>query len=614
VNREKILWYANRFRSMRLPEVLHRAEEAYKIRRTPPKSIAAAVLLIDHSNILSLRHDFWSDEVANYCAQKAHETLGGHTFVLGEEWSTLDRDWNTDPSSGYQWPPVPSHKVDYRHSMDADPKWSWEVNRLLYLVPVAFAVDAGLIPRAPAEEFLTSSLTHWISNCPPGRGIQWAASIEAAIRLISMTIVTQSLTDISDSYLDTVGQSVAEHAEWIKRFPSRYSSANNHRVAEICALMAAGSAWSGILTDEERAALETELIVVTQSLFSIDGIGLEQSPTYAGFTMEFIAIAIASGHWQSNHMRDELKQILVRAALALKDFRNEDGTLIRYGDDDEGKVLTVGVPESRYAAAIIQLSKQSLNSRRSGLITYAQGGVSLLRYTDAGQETTWLFDHGSLGFGQIAAHGHADVLSVSLRSGGVDWIVDPGTYKYHGDRRWRSYFRSSAAHNAPQLDGKDSSTMTGDFNWHPSKRAAGSLVYSYSDGEKAYISATHNGYEKLNKGQVARTVERLKESSYRISDEHKGTSELTTAFVLNPDCHVTPREEGWTIQYPGQRYRLEIDVAGSDRNWLVPPDQEAAWYSARFGHKVPTWRVGATAGESEPSHRKLVFNIALVAQ
>jgi hypothetical protein len=58
--------------------------------------------------------------------------------------------------------------------------------------------------------------------------------------------------------------------------------------------------------------------------------------------------------------------------------------------------------------------------------------------TSAGAPEIWCrCDHGPLGFLSVAAHGHADALSLEVRCGGVDVLADPGTYCYHGEREWR---------------------------------------------------------------------------------------------------------------------------------------------------------------------------------
>ena len=56
-------------------------------------------------------------------------------------------------------------------------------------------------------------------------------------------------------------------------------------------------------------------------------------------------------------------------------------------------------------------------------------------------------DGGPHGFLSIAAHAHADALSVEVRHDGVDVLADPGTYCYHGQPEWRQYFRSTLGHN-----------------------------------------------------------------------------------------------------------------------------------------------------------------------
>ena len=74
-------------------------------------------------------------------------------------------------------------------------------------------------------------------------------------------------------------------------------------------------------------------------------------------------------------------------------------------------------------------------------------------------------DGGPHGFLSIAAHAHADALSVEVRHDGVDVLADPGTYCYHGQPEWRSYFRSTLGHNTLELDGADQSTSGGPFLW-----------------------------------------------------------------------------------------------------------------------------------------------------
>ena len=47
----------------------------------------------------------------------------------------------------------------------------------------------------------------------------------------------------------------------------------------------------------------------------------------------------------------------------------------------------------------------------------------------------------------------------------MDILADPGTYCYHGEPAWRSYFRSTIAHNTIELDGRNQSSDGGPFLW-----------------------------------------------------------------------------------------------------------------------------------------------------
>ncbi len=93
-------------------------------------------------------------------------------------------------------------------------------------------------------------------------------------------------------------------------------------------------------------------------------------------------------------------------------------------------------------------------------------------------------DGGPHGYLSIAAHAHADALSVEVRYGGVDILADPGTYCYHGEPEWRSYFRSTIAHNTVELDGQNQSGDGGPFLWlrHANGRETG--VRDAGDGRR----------------------------------------------------------------------------------------------------------------------------------
>ena len=97
---------------------------------------------------------------------------------------------------------------------------------------------------------------------------------------------------------------------------------------------------------------------------------------------------------------------------------------------------------------------------------FGDAGMVLLRDQAHDEDEIWCrCDHGPHGFLSIAAHAHADALSIELRCGGVEVLVDPGTYTYQGEAAWRSYFRSTIGHNCLELAGQDQSVSGGPFMW-----------------------------------------------------------------------------------------------------------------------------------------------------
>lgn len=566
----------------------------------------------ENSRLADAWEPIWSPSVSDSCRNQATDALGGGISIFGHRWSTTHLRWNNDPVTGYEWPSIPAHQIDYRHSEGADPKWVWEINRLLFLVPVAFAIESAMIERQKGEEFLSSVLHRWITETRVGHGPQWSASIEVAIRSIAMTLAFETLKSPDPSLVEAMGRSIRAHSDWIKRFPSAFSSANNHRVAELAALLLLDASWSDILNEQETVQFEQELSTVSGLLFSRDGLGLEQSPTYAGFSLEFLALTLRCRRWRDERSLSRVQSIVSEAAVAITQLSDENGHLMRYGDDDEGKIVTVVASRDDYSKALVKLAVDDVVCRRRGLLTFAAGGLSLLRFTDLGSETTWLFDHGPLGFGEIAAHGHADTLSVSMRSDGVDWIVDAGTYRYHGDREWRTYFRSSRAHNAPQIANRDSSVMTGDFNWDPRKRAVATLVSSHTDGDSASISATHDGYARQGLAEVTRTVHRIAEGRYQITDSCRTSEKMSTGFMINPACDIERENDSFLITHPDSALILGLRVSGYSECELEKPEHESAWFSPEFGVKMPTWRVCAIARPSDDEQNKqLTFEIEL---
>src|SRR5207249_554757 len=93
------------------------------------------------------------------------------------------------------------------------------------------------------------------------------------------------------------------------------------------------------------------------------------------------------------------------------------------------------------APAIAESQPAAAESERPQSQQFPAGGYTVMRSGEGAAEQLLLLDHGPLGYLSIAAHGHADCLSLALHFGGQPVLVDPGTYVYHEQPEWRNYFR-----------------------------------------------------------------------------------------------------------------------------------------------------------------------------
>lgn len=220
-------------------------------------------------------------------------------------------------------------------------------------------------------------------------------------------------------------------------------------------------------------------------------------------------------------------------------------------------------------------------------------------YSDGGyvvfHSARWqvLFDAGPLGLGSLAAHGHADALSVCASLDGKPFLIDTGTYAYHEAPAWRDHFRGTAAHNTVQTDDCHQSEMLGLFLWGRKAKAYFAEVKLSENSAKG----THEGYlpdEHRRQVQVSDT--RLLVEDFLIPN---AMSEFRWHWHFHPRWQITPNEGGWLADDGQTRCQITVEGLPSDAQiTLVRGEGDApsiGWYSPRFGHRVPctTLRVAA---------------------
>jgi hypothetical protein len=219
----------------------------------------------------------------------------------------------------------------------------------------------------------------------------------------------------------------------------------------------------------------------------------------------------------------------------------------------------------------------------------AGAGITLLRASGQ-NEILCRCDGGPRGYLSIA--GHAHFLSVEVRYAGVDILADPGTFSCYAERAWRSYFRSTIAHNTAELGGRSQSAAPGLFTGK--RHAHARQIEVLDDGDIARWTAEHDGYACLDPSALHRRsvlLDRASRSIDIIDQIDGGSHDIRLAFHLGPRVQAQLEEScavlNWsTASTPGAA-RLELPPG---LRWSLhrgETDPILGWYACGLGRRVP---------------------------
>lgn len=617
-------WYLRRLSRMGPQEVAGRVGDAVRRRRwraAPPEGPgvtgARFTAVLPAGTIAALPPDAVKRLVAD-----ADRLMDGHAEFFGVVRDDLtDPDWWFDPKTGRRAPAGYAFDVPYR-SEDAvgDIKQIWEPSRHQYLTQLAAAYAVTGDERY--AERVAAHLRSWWEVNPPLRGVHWISGIELGIRLLSWVWIRRLL----DGWSGAAGlfednpvavRQIWHHQRWLAAFPSRGSSANNHVIAEAAGQFAAACAFDWFPESARwRADALRSLDRHLRGNTYLSGINRELATEYHGLVLELGLAAVAEADAADVPVPASVRLVLLRMTDALAAIVDNRLRPPRQGDADDGYGLVVdGAGTERWGsllatgeavfgrlpwwptvtgtdvrtpllAALVKPAEPSTGRPAERPAHFADAGMTILR----GPEEIWCrCDGGPHGFLSIAAHAHADALSVEVRHDGVDVLADPGTYCYHGQPEWRQYFRSTLGHNTLQLDGADQSVSGGPFLWtrHAETRV---LSVDTSGEDTAAWSAEHDGYEgSVHRRRVELTPARRE---LRVIDEVRGPRRaVRLAFHLGPA--ITADLEGnlarlsWTKDGEDRSAVLELPGQLSWQAHRGETDPVLGWYSAGFGRKEP---------------------------
>lgn len=465
---------------------------------------------------------------ANAAVQGKLQLLGGAEIDCG-----APIDWNRDHKNNIATPMGYSPAIDYRDVRESgDAKWAWEPSRHHHFVLLARAFC-----ETNDERFLQALESQWLSwldQCPFQQGMQWRSPLELGIRLINWAWAWQMVdgaTRFDESTRQRILEVVDLHLYDVTNKYSRGSSANNHLVGEAAGVLVAAAAFPELPKSDERFAAAHDILAreIAHQILP-DGGNAEGTTGYHVFVLQFFTIAglvararqqdFDNAYWERLRQGYNYLAALCAAGGPMPKFNDaDDGYVLDLDNDprDHRPWLAVGAVlfdepqwlhradnhheaaarlfgDAAVAALVEKAEKTPLPELTSQ--AFESAGHYALQAGDEEENVSMIVDCAPLGFGAIAAHGHADALSFTLRSNGRELLTDPGTYDYFTYREWRDHYRKTATHNTITIDGEDQSEMLGLFLW--GQRATANCVKFNVTDEKSEFVGMHDGYESLS--------------------------------------------------------------------------------------------------------------------
>ncbi|MFL6582802.1 MAG: alginate lyase family protein [Burkholderiales bacterium] len=634
------VWHVNRLRCMTPAEMPYRLMRAVSARAQSTRLFFGPMIL--PAPDLMAASKFWIHHPARIdpepYIEAADRIAAGRLdiFALRDLEIGTPPLWNRDPKSGIEAPRSFGKLLNYRNpKLVGDIKYLWEPNRHLHLVTLAQAYV--LNHDAVYLQVIRQHLESWFDTCPYPLGANWSSALEAAIRLINWSVTWQLVGGVCSPLFDDQHgsrlrrrwlDSVYQHAQFVRGYFSLYSSANNHLIGEAAGLFIAALTWPHWHKAKDwQATAQRILEEEAQRQNAPDGVNREQAVAYHQFVLDLLLLCLLAGKqnkvWFSVTYETRIEAMLEYLASIM----DVNGNLPRFGDSDDALVVRFTPSETfcsyrsllatgaiifrsgefkRKASTLDDKTRWLLGSQADGLFDaqsvektklpirqhFPLGGYYILGSDfETPDEIRLTVDAGPLGFQSIAAHGHADALSFTMSVGGIEFLIDPGTYAYHTQEAWRRYFRGTAAHNTVRIDQQDQSEPGGKFMW-VKKARAGCSQWASTLTEDLF-EGWQNGYQRLQDPVMHWRKISLHKLERRVSIEDTlrmaGSHDAELLFHCSERCSVEPASGGYLLKQDNRALLLKLPrVAGSTSKILIGGVAPIfGWVSRKFDIKLP---------------------------
>jgi hypothetical protein len=544
-------------------------------------------------------------------------------------------DWHLEPIAGKRAPLVHWSSLDYLDAdLFGDKKIVWELNRHQYFVTLGQAY--WLTKDQRYAETFAAHVNSWMDQNPPKLGVNWASSLEVALRSISWLWALYFFKDspaLKPETFRRIAQFLYLNARHLETYLSTYFSPNTHLTGE-----ALGLFYLGTLLPEFKESSRWRkkgLRILLEQLprhVKPDGVYFEQSSYYHRYTTDFylhLRLLLAAN---KDTVAPEIDEKLLLLLDHLMYITRPDGTTPFFGDDDGGRVMTLSHPapsdfratlsigaaiferaDYKFVAGdtaedtlwllgpagLARLDSVVAAEPKTQSMAFHHGGYYVLRDGWTTNSNYTLFDCGPHGTDNCG-HAHADALSFELAANGSTLLVDPGTYTYTGSKEMRDWFRSSAAHNTLTIDNQSSSVSDGPFSWQTIANSDCSWWIPHERFD--YVVGWNDGFNRLAAPAThTRSILFVKNNYWVVRDQVESAGAHRLQVWFHSGARVAPLHSKDNtvriISENGHSAVLQITVFATNGAWA----KEQGWVSECYGEKeeAPAFSFTVLANGSE---------------
>jgi hypothetical protein len=358
--------------------------------------------------------------------------------------------WAVDPSSGVAWPDEHWTRIPDDAPEIGDIKDVWELSRLpaTFLLARAYASSSD---ERHAETWWVL-LEDWLVQNPPNRGANWRCGQETSLRGIAVCFGLSAFAGAAASTperMEAAGRLLAASIERVRPTVGyALSQRNNHAVSELVFLLSTvGPAprWCRRLAE------------VLKDQWYPDGSYAQQSANYQRLAVQALQWLLTVRCDIPAELVRPIEDVLGRSAYFLQ--RTSDpvsGTLSNMGANDGAHLLPLSASkhhDARPLLASLGVATDSAAAAEQALwISTPVDVPDLTRVSTAWPSVTVGTVHAVMHAGPSRHRaGHADQLAIEVHRDGKPVLVDPGTYRYSGERPWRNPFTGPETHSALTL-------------------------------------------------------------------------------------------------------------------------------------------------------------------